>query len=125
MRRDVEIADARAIGQRERDRRLLPALPAPGFEQVRDGAGAEGVALERARDGGGQFLRAVVVEQREQAGGVGAERFAARGEPLEAAWRSAGTASRRRSRALDGLAWRVAATRPATCASSSMVWPVS
>ena len=48
MRRDVEIADARAIGQRERDRRLLPALAAAGFENVRDGAGAERVALERA-----------------------------------------------------------------------------
>ena len=48
MRRDIEVADARVIGQRERDRRLLPALPAARFEDVRDGAGAEGVALERA-----------------------------------------------------------------------------
>ena len=83
MRRDVEIADAGAIGQRDRDRRLQAALPPAGFEDVRDGAGAEGVALEGAVDGGAEFLRAVVVEQGEQARGVDAERFAARGQALE------------------------------------------
>ena len=65
MRRDVEIADARVIGERDRDRGLQPALPPSGFQDVRDGAGAEGVALEGASDGGAEFLRAVVVEQGE------------------------------------------------------------
>ena len=71
------------IGQRDRDRRLQPALPPSGFEDVRDGAGAEGVALERAVDGGAEFLRAVVVEQREEPSDVDAERFAPRRQALE------------------------------------------
>ena len=83
MRRDIEIADARAIGQRERDRRLLPALAAARFQNVRDGAGAEGIALERAGDGGAEFVRAIVVEQGQQAGGVDAQRFAAGGQALQ------------------------------------------
>ena len=83
MGRDVEIADAGVIGQRDRHRRLQPALSPARFQDVGDGAGAEGVALERAVDGGGEFLRAVVVEQREQPRGVGAERFAARRQALE------------------------------------------
>ena len=90
MRRDVEIADAGAIGQRDRDRGLQAALPPTGFEEVRDGAGAERVALERAVDGGGEFLRAVVVEQGEQARGVDAERFAPRRPGARAAWRPRG-----------------------------------
>lgn len=44
MRGDVEIADAGPVGQGERDRRFLAALPAPGFEDVRDRTGAERVA---------------------------------------------------------------------------------
>ena len=65
-----------------------------------------------ARDGGGEFLRAVVVEQRRAAGrcGRGAIRRAPARRSKSVA--IAGTASRRRSRALDGLAWRVAASKP-------------
>jgi hypothetical protein len=61
---DIEVADARAIGQREWDRRFLPALAAACFQNVGDGAGAQGVALERPGHGDGQLLRALVVEQR-------------------------------------------------------------
>ena len=76
MRRHVEIADARAIGQRDRNRRLQPALPPAGFENVGDGAGVEGVALERATDGGPELLGAVVIEQGEEPRRVDAERVA-------------------------------------------------
>jgi hypothetical protein len=65
MRRDGEIADAGAIGQRDRNRGFQPALSPSGFQEVRDGAGADGVALEGAVDGRPELLRAVVVEQRE------------------------------------------------------------
>ena len=48
-----------------------------------DGAGAE-ASRSSAFDGGGEFLRAIVVEERaEQPCDVDAERFAARGEALE------------------------------------------
>ena len=83
MRGDIEIADARVIGQRERDGRLLSPLAPPRFQNVREGAGAERVALERAGDGRGEFLRAVVVEQRQQASGRGAQGFAPGGEALQ------------------------------------------
>jgi len=66
MRRDVEVADAGVIRQRDRDRGLQPALPASGFQDVRDGASAEGVTVQRAVDCRGEFLRAIVVEQREE-----------------------------------------------------------
>ena len=59
------------------------ALSASGFEDVGDGAGAEGVAFEGYVDGGGQLLRPVVVEQGEQPGGVRSQRLSAFGEPLE------------------------------------------
>ncbi len=65
MRGDIEVADARPIGQRDRDGGLQPALASPGFEEVRDGAGAEGVSLERAVNRRRELLRPVVVEQRE------------------------------------------------------------
>ena len=59
------------IGQGESERAACGlALAASGFEDVGDGAGAEGVALESDGDGGGQLLRPVVVEQGEQSGGV-------------------------------------------------------
>jgi hypothetical protein len=61
--RDVEIADAGAIGQDHRHRRLQPALPPTRFEEMRDGAGAECVALERVRDGDLELLGAIVVER--------------------------------------------------------------
>ena len=54
----------------ESEGRLVAALAASGFEDVGDGAGAEGVAFESDGDGGGQLLRPVVVEQGEQSGGV-------------------------------------------------------
>jgi hypothetical protein len=62
MGRDLEIADARTIGQRERDRRFLPALAAACFQNVGDGARAEGIAVERAGDGDAEFVWAVIVE---------------------------------------------------------------
>jgi hypothetical protein len=119
---DVEIPHAGPVGQGEGDRGLLAALPATGFENVGNGPRAERVAGERLRDGGGELGRAVVVEQPEQTGGVRAERFAARRSKT---WPIAGTASRSRSRPVDGLAWRVAASKPSRWARSSMVWPVS
>ena len=76
MGRDVEIADAGVIGKRDRHRGLQPALPSSRFEDVGDGAGAQGVPLERAVDRRGELLRAVVGEQREEPRGVDAERFA-------------------------------------------------
>ena len=48
-----------------------------------DGAGVEGVSSEGVFDGGGEFLRSVVVEQGEQSGGVGAEGLSPHSEPLE------------------------------------------
>ena len=63
---DVDVLQPWAIGQGESEGRLAAALPASGFEDVGDGAGAEGVAFESDGDGGGQLLRPVVVEQGEQ-----------------------------------------------------------
>jgi hypothetical protein len=119
-----EIADAGAIWQHDRHRRLQAALPPACFEDVRDGAGTEGITLEGARDGRPECLRTVVIEQRHEADEVVPQRFALRGEALERVAAS-GTARRRRSRAVDGLSWRVAATRPATWASCSTTSPLS
>jgi hypothetical protein len=83
MRRHLEIADAGVIGQRHRNRWLQAPLAPTGFEDVRDGAGAEGVALQRAVDRRGEFLRAIVVEQGEQSSDVVAQRFAPRGQAIE------------------------------------------
>jgi len=94
VRRDVEIADARAIGQRHRDRRLQAALSSAGFEEVRDGAGAERITLEGAVNRGAEFLGAVIIEQCEEPRGVHAERFAPRGEALEQRGRRNSGASR-------------------------------
>ena len=71
------------VGQGEPEGRLESALPASGFEDVGDGAGAEGVAFEGDGDGGGELLRSVVVEQGEEPGGVRAEWLAAFGEAVE------------------------------------------
>ena len=79
MRRDVEIADAGVIGEGDRDGRLQAAPSPAGFEDVGKGAGAERVALQCGGDRHGEFPRAVVVEQREEAWDVKAERFAPRG----------------------------------------------
>ena len=67
---DVEVSQPRSVGQGEPERRLESALSAARFEDVGDGAGAEGVSLEGVVDGGGQFLRPVVVEQGEEPGCV-------------------------------------------------------
>ena len=80
---DVEVSQPRSVGQGEPERRLESAPSPAGFEDVSDGAGAEGVSLEGVVDGGGELLRPVVVEQGEQPGGVGSHRLAAFGEPLE------------------------------------------
>ena len=83
MRPDVEVTQSGPVGQGESERGLEPALSASGFEDVGDRAGAEGVAFEGERDGGGQFLRSVVVEQSEQPGRVRAQGLSALGEALE------------------------------------------
>ncbi len=70
MGRDVEVADPGTVRQGERNGRFVAALSATRFQNVGDGAGAERVALEGARHRGGQFLRAVVIEQGQQAGGM-------------------------------------------------------
>jgi hypothetical protein len=53
------------IRERHRDRRLQAALPPTRFQEVRDGARAERIAFEGARNRRPEFLRAVVVEERE------------------------------------------------------------
>ena len=58
---DVEVTQSGPVGQGESERGLESALAASGFEDVCDGAGAEGVAFEGNVDGGGQFLGSVVV----------------------------------------------------------------
>ena len=83
MRSDIEVADAGTIGQRHRDGRLEAPLSPTRFEDVGDGAGAQRVALERALDGRGEFLWAVIVEQGEQSHTVGPQRLAAGGQALE------------------------------------------
>ena len=83
MGADVEVSQSGSVREREAERRFASALSAAGFEDVGDGAGAEGVFFERECDGGGQLLRPVVVEQDEQPGGVRAQRFSPFGEALE------------------------------------------
>ena len=83
MRPDVEVLQSGSVGQGEAERGFESALSPSGFEDVGDGAGAEGVAFEGYVDGGGQLLRPVVVEQGEQPGGVRSQRLSAFGEPLE------------------------------------------
>jgi hypothetical protein len=58
-------------------------LASAAFEEVRDRAGAERIPLEGAVDRGTEFLRPVVIEQREEPCRVHAERFALRGEALK------------------------------------------
>src|SRR3990172_7360868 len=50
---------------------------------MRDRAGAEGVGLQRVGHGGGEFLRAVVIEEAEESRGVGPQRFSAGRQALE------------------------------------------
>ncbi len=83
MRGEGEVADARSVGQDHRDRRGLPALAAPGFQDVADGAGAQGVARQGEFDGEGELLRAVVVEQREEPEEMRPEHVTARGQARE------------------------------------------
>ena len=80
---DIEVSQSGSVGQREPQRGFESALSASGFEDVGDGAGAEGVAFEGECDGGGQLLLPVVVEQGEQPGGVRAQRLSPFGETLE------------------------------------------
>ena len=83
MGADVEVSHSGTVGEGEPERGLLSLVSASGFEDVGDGAGAEGVTFEGGGDGGGEFLRPVVVEQGEQSGGVRAKRFSPLGEALE------------------------------------------
>ena len=80
---DVEVTQSGPVGQGESERGFESALPASGFEDVGDGAGAERVALEGDIDGGGQFLGSVVVEQGEQAGDVRSQGLSSLGKALE------------------------------------------
>ena len=83
MGADVEVSQSGSVGQREAERGFESALSPAGFEDVGDGAGAEGVAFEGECDGGGQLLGSVVVEQGEQSGSVRAQGLSALGESLE------------------------------------------
>ena len=83
MGADVEVTQSGPVGQGESERGLETALPASGFEDVGDGAGAEGVAFEGDVNGLGQLLGSVVVEQGEQPGGVRSQGLSALGESLE------------------------------------------
>ena len=80
---DVEGSQSGSVGQRKPEGRFEPALPPARFEDMCDGAGAEGVSLEGVGDGGGQLLRPVVVEQGEQSGGLRAQGFSPFCKPLE------------------------------------------
>ena len=80
---DVEVSQSGSVGQREPERGFESALSPASFEDVGDGAGAEGVAFEGEGDGGGQLLRPVVVKQGEQSGSVRAQRLSPLGEALE------------------------------------------
>ena len=80
---DVEVSQSRAVGQGKPERGFESALSPARFEDVGDGAGAEGVSLEGVVDGGGEFLRPVVVEQREQPGAMRSQRLPAFCEPFE------------------------------------------
>ena len=64
MRGDREVADARPVGQDHRHGRRVAPVAASGFENVGDGAGAQGVARQGDLDGGHEFLRPLVVEER-------------------------------------------------------------
>jgi hypothetical protein len=64
MRGDREVADARPIGQDHRHGRRVAAVATPGFENVGDRAGAQGVTCEGDLDGAREFLRPIVVEER-------------------------------------------------------------
>jgi hypothetical protein len=64
MRRDREIADTRTIRQDHRHGRGLAAPAAPGFEEMGNGAGAQGVARQGQLDRDRQLLWPIVVEQR-------------------------------------------------------------
>lgn len=83
MRVDIDVADAGTVRQDERHRWLEPATPATGFQDVRNRVGADRVALEGDGDRRGHFLRAVVIEQREEATRGGRERIAAGGQSIE------------------------------------------
>ena len=76
MRGDGEIADARAIGQDHRHGRRLPAVTPAGFQNVGDGSRAQGLARQGERDGGREFRRPVVVEERVQPDQMGPQRVA-------------------------------------------------
>ena len=80
---DVEVSQSRAVGQGKPERGFESALSPARFEDVGDGAGAEGVSFEGVVDGGGEFLRPVVVEQREQPGAMRSQRLPAFCEPFE------------------------------------------
>jgi hypothetical protein len=80
MRGDGEVADARTDGQDHRHRRRGAAVAAPSFEEVGDEAGAHRVAREGERDGGGEFLWPIVLEEREQPDQMRSEHVAALGE---------------------------------------------
>ncbi len=80
MRGDREVTDAGPVGQDHRHGRRVAPVAASGFENVGDGAGAEGIARQRDRDGGREFLRPVVVEEREQSDQMGPQRVAAFGQ---------------------------------------------
>ena len=80
---DVEVSQSGSVGQREPERGFESALSPASFEDVGDGAGAEGVAFEGDGNGGGQLLRPVVVEQGEQPSSVRAQRLSPLGEALE------------------------------------------
>ena len=62
MGADVQVSYAGPVGEGEPERGLASLVSASGFEDVGDGAGAEGVTFEGGGDGGGEFLGPVVVE---------------------------------------------------------------
>jgi len=80
MRGDLEVTDARTVGQDHRHGRLGATVAAPGFEDVGDGAGAHRVAREGDLDGGGEFLWPIILEEREQSDQMRPEHVAALGQ---------------------------------------------
>jgi hypothetical protein len=72
----ARVCPAQVLNQRGRS--FVAATAPTGFEDVRNRAGAERVARQREGAPGGEFVWAVIVDQREQAGRVGAQGVAPR-----------------------------------------------
>ena len=86
MRGDGEVADARTVGQDHRHGRSVTAVAPPRLQDVADGAGPERIARQGERDGGGEFLRPIVIKEREQPEEMRPEPVAALSQAARRGW---------------------------------------